>query len=84
MRMLIAVVALAAALATSTPVHAAPTELDSGLGCSANCIRSALVTTSTNAAKIDVETDTPARFEVVIRKHTATGRQHRRLHRGLR
>jgi hypothetical protein len=72
-RLIVVLAATAAASAMPAAAGAAPVDLDSGLGCSANCIRSALVTTSANAAKIEVKADTPARFEVVIRKRSAMG-----------
>ena len=48
-------------------------DLSSNVGCSVDCIRTALVYPSTNAVAIRVETDTPARIQVVLRKRTAMG-----------
>jgi hypothetical protein len=70
---LIAVLATTGALVAPTAAQAAtpPPTFDSGLGCSADCIRSALVTPAISFARYEIKTDTPARFQVVVRKRTA-------------
>jgi hypothetical protein len=64
MRTLIATLAV---LAIAAPASASP-QLASNVGCSVDCIRTALVYPSTNAAAIRVETDTPARIQVLVRR----------------
>jgi hypothetical protein len=45
---------------------AAPVGLNAGLGCSAQCIQKALVAPTMTGGSLEVETDTPARFEVWV------------------
>jgi hypothetical protein len=72
MRTLTAVLLVLAFATVAAPAGAAP-DLASNAGCSVDCIRTALVYPSTNAAAIRVETDTHARIQVVLRKRTAMG-----------
>ena len=67
MRTLVAILITAVA-ATAAPSTAGAIEFSSGLGCSVKCIRSALATPTTDAARIDVKTDTPAKIVVYVRK----------------
>jgi hypothetical protein len=66
MRAAIATLAVAGALVA--PATAGAADFSSGLGCSVKCIRSALATPTTDAARIDVRTDTPAKIVVYVRK----------------
>lgn len=52
------------ALAASPPV--APVGLGAGLGCSAQCIKKALVTPSMTGGSLEVKTDTPARIKIWV------------------
>jgi hypothetical protein len=52
------------AFAAGPPV--APGGLNAGLGCSAQCIQKALVTPTMTGARLEVETDTPARIAIRI------------------
>lgn len=52
------------ALAASPPV--APVGLGAGLGCSAQCIKKALVTPTMTGGSLRVETDTPARITIWV------------------
>ena len=72
MRTLTAVL-LASVVAFAAPAaaHAGDGDLASNVGCSVDCIRTALVYPSTNTAAIRVETDTAAHIRVVLRKRTA-------------
>jgi hypothetical protein len=72
MRTLTAVLLVVAFATVAAPASAAP-DLASNAGCSVDCIRTALVYPSTNAVAIRVETDTPARIQVVLRKRMAMG-----------
>jgi hypothetical protein len=72
MRTLTTVLLVLAFASVATPASATP-DLASNAGCSVDCIRTALIYPSTNAAAIRVETDTPARIQVVLRKRTAMG-----------
>jgi hypothetical protein len=67
MRTFIAVLTALTIATVAAPASAAP-DLASNVGCSVDCIRTALVYPSTNAAAIRVETDTPARITVLIRR----------------
>jgi hypothetical protein len=67
MRTLTAVLLVIAFATVAAPASAAP-DLASNVGCSVDCIRTALVYPSTSAAAIRVETDTPAHIHVVIRR----------------
>lgn len=72
MRTLPALLLVIAFATVAAPASAAP-DLASNTGCSVDCIRTALVDPSTNAVAIRVETDTPARIQVVLRKRMAMG-----------
>ena len=72
MRTLIAVLLVLIFSTVAVPASAAP-DLASGAGCSVDCIRTALVYPSANTVAIRVETDTPARIQVVLRERTAMG-----------
>lgn len=73
MRMLATAVVAVLALAAPAAAHAAPTQLSSGLGCSADCIRSATVVPHPDRARIVVRTGTPARIQVVLREAEVAG-----------
>ena len=67
------VIVIAAISAPGVGQASASGDLSSNVGCAVDCIRTALVYPSTNAVAIRVETDTPARIQVVLRKRTAMG-----------
>jgi hypothetical protein len=72
MRTLTASLIVIALATVAAPASAGP-DLASNAGCSVDCVRTALVYPSTNAVAVRVETDTPARIQVVLRKRTAMG-----------